>query len=266
MKTIFITGCANGIGKHLAETFVSLNYQVIASDFDLIKLQQNSRLQHSEVLCLKLDVSKAEDWQEAIKKAVEKFKKIDISINNAGVITPNFLSDLSLQEIDLQLNVNLKGVMYGSKFAADAMIKQGFGHIINIASLAGVAPIKGLSVYAASKFGVRGFTLSIANEMKQKGIDVSVICPDLVDTNMLTLQLDYEAANLTFSGSTLSVNDIADAIINRAIKNKEVEILLPKSRGLLAKIGNFFPFLANFLTETLSKKGNKKRLALNNKS
>ncbi len=267
MAVVFITGCANGIGKHLAESFQSLDYQVVATDFDFLKLQENSPSKQKNILLLKLDVTQTSDWQQAIEATKNHFGKIDILINNAGVITPAFLNNLTTQDIDFQLDVNLRGVMYGTKFAADLMLMQGFGHIINIASLAGVAPIEGLPVYSATKFGVRGFTLSVAHEMKKKGIYVSVICPDLVDTNMLTLQLDYEAANLTFSGSkVLTVNDIADAIFNRAIKNKEVEILVPKGRGLLAKIGNFFPSIANFLTENLTKKGNKKRLSMKSKA
>jgi 3-oxoacyl-[acyl-carrier protein] reductase len=262
MPIVFITGCANGIGKHLVERLQSLDYQVIATDIDFEKLQSiqwNSQKIHLE----KLDVSNATNWQEVIERIVRKFGKIDILINNAGVIIPGFVGELTIKDIDFQLNINLKGVMYGTKFAADVMLKQGHGHIINFASLAGVAPIMGLPVYSATKFGVRAFTLAANQELKNQNIHLSVICPDLVDTNMLSLQLDYEAANLTFSGDkVLTVNDIADAVINRAIKNKEVEILIPRSRGFLAKIGNFFPSMATFLTDSLTKKGSQKRLKM----
>ncbi len=262
MPIVFITGCANGIGKHLVERMQSLDYQVIATDIDFEKLKSHG-WDTQKVHLEKLDVSNASEWNEVIERSLKKFGKIDVLINNAGVITPGFIGELSIKDIDFQININLKGVMYGTKLAADLMVKQGFGHIINFASLAGVAPIQGLPVYSTSKFGVRAFSLAIATELKKQNVAVSVICPDLVDTNMLTLQLDYEAANLTFSGNkVLTVNDIADAVINRAIKNKEIEIMIPRHRGLLAKIANFFPSIANFLTETMKKRGNQNRIKM----
>jgi 3-oxoacyl-[acyl-carrier protein] reductase len=266
MQTIFITGCANGIGKHLVEKLQMLDYQVVATDIDFEKLQShqwNPQKVHLE----KLDVSNSSEWQLVIEKCVRQFDKIDILINNAGVIVPSFVGELSIKSIDFQVDINLKGVMYGTKYAADVMLKQGSGHIINFASLAGVAPIQGLPVYSATKFGVRAFSLAAHQELKKRGIHVSVICPDLVDTNMLTVQLDHEAANLTFSGNKiLTVSEIADAVLKRAIWHKEVEILIPKSRGFLAKIGNFFPLIADFLTNSLTKKGNQNRLKIQNNS
>lgn len=262
MKNIFITGCANGIGKHLAEKFLSLDYQVIATDIDIENLEA-IRWNSDKIFTKKLDVTNASDWENATKWAAEKVEKIDVVINNAGIIKPSFVSDLQVKDVDIQLDVNLKGVIYGTKFATDLMLKQGFGHIINIASLAGVAPIAGLPIYSASKFGVRGFTISAAYELKQKGIDVSVVCPDLVDTNMLTLQLDYESANMTFSGNKiLTVDAIFEAIYKRGIIKKELEIMIPTSRGILAKIGNFIPTSGGFLSKIFSKKGNKRRLEL----
>lgn len=262
MKTIFITGCANGIGKFLAQKLLALNYQIIATDIDyesLESIQWNS----DKIFLQKLDVSKADDWKNIINWALTKVEKIDILINNAGVIKPSFVSDLETKDVDFQIDVNLKGVIYGTKFVSDVMLKQGFGHIINLASLAGVAPIEGLPIYSASKFGVRGFSIAAAYELKRKGIDVSVVCPDLVDTNMLTLQLDYESANMTFSGDKiLSVEEIFEAIYKRGIIKKELEIMIPKSRGILAKIGNFFPKTGGFLSEIFTKKGNKRRLEL----
>jgi 3-oxoacyl-[acyl-carrier protein] reductase len=98
---------------------------------------------------------------------------------------------------------------------------------------------------------VRGFSVAIRPELKAKGIDVSVICPDLVDTNMLTEQLDYKAAALTFSGNKpLIVHDIEKVIFNNVLHKKQVEILVPLSRGWTAKLGNLFPSIGFWLTET----------------
>ena len=132
------------------------------------------------------------------------------------------------------------------------------GHIINISSLAGVAPIPGIALYSASKFAVRGFSIALAYELKRENIYVSVICPDAVNTPMLDLQVPYEEASLTFSGSTLEPLDISKLVI-KCLKNKPIEITIPIHRGILAKLGNFFPGLAHILVEPLKKLGRRKQ-------
>jgi 3-oxoacyl-[acyl-carrier protein] reductase len=260
-KTIFITGSANGIGKHLSDVFYNQGHNVVATDFLIDKLKVQTQHWNSEnCLIEELNVTSIENWQNVVQKAIEKFGRIDILLNVAGVITPGFVSDFALKDIDYHIDINVKGVMYGTKIVADEMLKQGTGHIINFASLAGVAPIHGIALYSASKYAVRGFSLAITPELKAKGIHVSVICPDLVDTNMLTLQLDYKAAALTFSGNNvLTVKDIEKAVLHNALKKKQAEILVPLSRGLTAKLGNLFPAVGFWLTETLMKKGLKKQ-------
>ena len=135
------------------------------------------------------------------------------------------------------------------------------GHIINIASLAGVAPIPGISLYSASKFAVRGFSIALGYELKNDNISVTVICPDAVNTPMLDLQIPYEEASLTFSGSTLEPKDISNLIIKSFI-TKKMEILIPTYRGILAKLGNFFPALAFLLINPLKKIGNSRQKEL----
>jgi 3-oxoacyl-[acyl-carrier protein] reductase len=260
-QVVLITGAAKGIGRHLANCFLQKKYQVIATDIDVELLKKgwnlSSNLENTEGMHLeKLDVTKPEEWQMLKEKIKKKYGKLDICINNAGVIAPSFLKDLDVQTIDYQIDVNSKGMMYGTKYAADLMIEQGVGHIINIASLAGVAPINGIAVYSASKFAIRGFSLAVVPELQLYGVHLSVICQDLVDTDMLTLQLDYKASALTFSGKKyLTVEDIEQAVFKRALEKKEVEILVPKGRGLTAKLGNFFPAIGFKLTKILSEKG-----------
>ncbi|MCU0470106.1 MAG: SDR family oxidoreductase [Arcicella sp.] len=263
-KTVFITGSANGIGRHLSEVFYNQGFNVVATDFQMDKLMsQTQHWQSANTLVEQLNVTDSEHWQRVVQKAIQKFGKIDILLNVAGVITPGFVADFSLKDIDYQIDINVKGVMYGTKIIADEMMKIGEGHIINFASLAGVAPIHGLALYSASKFAVRGFSLAVRPELKEKGIQVSVICPDLVNTNMLTLQLDYEAAALTFSGNKpLKVEDMEKAVFHHALGKKQVEILVPSHRGFTAKLGNFFPSIGFWLTETLTKKGLKQQAAM----
>ena len=266
-KTVFITGSANGIGKHLSEVFYSQGFNVVATDFLIEKLIAQTKSWNSEnCLIEQLNVTDIEHWQKVVQKAIEKFGKIDILLNVAGVITPGFVTEFSLKDIDYHIDINVKGVMYGTKIVADQMVKVGSGHIINFASLAGVAPIHGIALYSASKYAVRGFSLAITPELRAKGIQVSVVCPDLVNTNMLTLQLDYKAAALTFSGNKpLTVEDIEKAVFINALQKNQAEILVPLSRGLTAKLGNLFPSMGFWLTKNLMKKGLKKQAMYQNR-
>jgi 3-oxoacyl-[acyl-carrier protein] reductase len=216
----------------------------------ILKLKNSTRY-----LSVRLDITKTAQWKEAVAQSVEKFGKIDVGLNIAGIVIANFLTDIQTDEIDLMVDVNLKGLMYGSKIFGDLMLKQGFGQIVNIASLAGVAPIQGLSIYSATKFAVR--------ELRPKNIYVSVVCPDLVDTKMLNDQLDHEAGSLTFSGDrVLSVQEITQVIIRQAIGQKKMEILYPVYRGFMGRIGNLFPTLGFYVSQFLIKKGNKKRIKI----
>ena len=122
--------------------------------------------------------------------------------------------------------------------------------------LAGLAPVPGLSLYSASKFAVRGYTLAAAHELRDKGIKVTVICPDAVQTPMLDLQVDYEQAALTFSGSrSLTTHDVVSAILNRALVKAPLEITLPSSRGAVSKFASIFPGLSALLLNGLKQRG-----------
>jgi 3-oxoacyl-[acyl-carrier protein] reductase len=139
------------------------------------------------------------------------------------------------------------------------MKKQHSGHIINISSLAGLAPVSGLSLYTASKFAIRGFSLSVAAELKQHGVWVTVICPDLVNTPMLDLQLEYpEEAKLTFSGPSqvLQPEDVVK-VIEQVMNRPRAQVCIPEARGLLAKIAGAWPAVGEWFRKSLEKKGEK---------
>src|SRR5262249_26511003 len=152
------------------------------------------------VLLCKLDVRREDDWDRAMDAAATAFGGIDVVLNIAGALRPGYVHELAAQDIDLHLDVNVKGVVLGTRAAARRMIPAHKGHIINFGSLASLVPVPGLSLYSASKFAVRGFSLAAANELARYGIAVTVVLPDAVATPMLDLQVDYDEAAMTFSG------------------------------------------------------------------
>ncbi len=239
-----VTGAASGIGAHLARELLQRGARVCAADVNTAAMAPLRTLATDDQLLVQsLDVRDPAQWQAIIDAVRSRWQRIDVLMNVAGVIRPGYVHAFSAEDVHLQLDVNSKGVIFGTQAATRAMLEQGSGHIINIASLAGVAPVPGLALYSASKFAVRGFTLAAAFELREKNIRVTAICPDAVQTPMLDQQVNREEAAMTFSGnaSPLTVEDIGRAVFERALPHAPLEITLPLSRGLMAKFGSAFP-------------------------
>jgi len=140
----------------------------------------------AESIGIEADVSNSIEVRNLVKETMKKFGRIDILINNAGVIVYKDFKDTTKKEDDYVVDINLKGTLHCTKEVLPIMIKQKYGRIINISSGAGKTGIPGMSVYSATKFAIVGFTESIADELKKTGIKVYAICPGGVDTRMYT--------------------------------------------------------------------------------
>ncbi len=258
-SVIVITGAASGIGQHMAKVYSRKKYKVVATDRNIDQLKIIFSENEHRIL-IEHDISLTESWKSVLERTLKEFGKIDYLLNIAAIIEPGFIFNIDLSSIDRHMDINAKGTFYGMKIIGDQMVNQGSGHIINIASLAGVAPIYGISLYSASKYAVRGYSLAAAQELREKNIYCTVICPDLVDTPMLDQQLEYDKETaLTFSGSkALTVVDIEKAI-DQAMRTRQLEICVPESRGYTAKIANFLPPISFWLKSQLISKGRANR-------
>lgn len=258
LPVAIITGAASGIGKHWAVALMKEGYRLVLGDIDEAGLAAAfpPRGIPDNVVLQALDVTDVDSWVAIFQTAINAYQRVDYLFNIAGILIPGFIHETEVELIDRHLDVNAKGMMIGTKLAAELMVEQGHGHIINVASLAAIAPVPGLNLYAASKAAVRSFSLSVANELVDKGVAVTVICPDLVDTPMLEVQLDHPEAALSFSGRMrpLTVLDLEKAF-HAAMQDKPLEITLPPSRGLLAKIANMFPATHHLLRRIFMRRG-----------
>jgi 3-oxoacyl-[acyl-carrier protein] reductase len=258
-----LTGCASGIGRHLTGALARNGHRLLATDLDAVALDgaaENEGWNEANVVRRKLDVRSEAEWEAALDAAESELGGVDVLFNIAGFLQPAYVTDFTLRDLDLHLDVNARGTMLGTRAAARRMVEAGSGHIVNIGSLASLAPVPGLSLYSASKFAVRGFTLAAATELRARGVAVTLIMPDAVETPMLEKQIDQEEAALTFSGSRpLTVGDVARVILDHVLPHRPLEVTIPQGRGLLARAANTAPELARVLAPVLLKKGKKRQ-------
>jgi len=259
-KRILVTGCARGIGRDLAQTLIDAGHRVLATDRELGPVQELVAGWPSERgRSRTLDVTSPSQWREAVAAADEAFGGLDVLINVAGVLVPGWFYELEDSAIDLHVDVNLKGVVHGMRAVVPGMLAQGHGHIVNVASLAALAPVPGLALYCATKYAVRGFSLSVALELRDRGIAVTVVCPDAVQTPMLELQREVDAAAMTFSGPrVLTTREVSEAVV-RALEERPLELLLPPSRGWLAKLADLAPGSGRVLAPLLRWQGRRRQ-------
>jgi 3-oxoacyl-[acyl-carrier protein] reductase len=189
---------------------------------------------------------------------VERFGGLDVMWNIAGYLMPGYVTDVAPEVFDMHVDVNVKGVMYACHVGAKQMRKQGHGHIINIASIAGISHVPGLAAYCATKHAVRGFSLALAHELSPHGIHVSVVCPDAVETPMLQMQTKYPEAAMTFGGGRgLTLQEVERALLS-VLAKKPLEVVLPvpgSGRAFASKLSNAFPELAKLGIARVRKQG-----------
>lgn len=260
-EVMVLTGCASGIGLHLAGLLASGGARVVATDIDEAALSaraQERGWDSARVLLRRLDVRSAEDWEGALDAAEQAFGHVDVVMNIAGVLRPAYVQDVRTEDVDLHFAVNVTGTVLGTRSAARRMIPRRAGHIVNFGSLASLAPVPGLSLYSASKFAVRGFSLAVATELREHGVAVTVIMPDAVQTPMLDLQVHYEEAAITFSGDRpLTVDEIGALVVDQVLPRRPLEAALaaPAVRALAARLANTAPAAASVLGPLLTRKG-----------
>ncbi|MGB4074488.1 SDR family NAD(P)-dependent oxidoreductase [Pseudomonas sp.] len=255
---LLITGAASGIAACIAELAVKQGHRVIAADLDEAALQ--SRWQHtSAVVCIKLDVRSQDSWLQLLAQLDEQDCPVDVLINVAGVLRSGRAGELQLGDIELMLDVNVKGVILGTNAVAASMIARGYaGHIINIGSLASLYPTPGTSIYATSKYAVRGFSIAAAGDLKPYGIAVSLVGPGPVKTAMLEQQRGDEKAALTFSGArALEPEEVAQAVLGPVMRTRPLERFIPWHEGVMGKLCSIAPGLFLRIAKGAAERGKK---------
>ena len=193
-KIWFITGAGRGMGVDFAKAALADGNKVIATGRNVSKVK--AALGESEsLLILKLDITNSLEVEEAVKKAVEKFGRIDVLVNNAANFYAGYFEELSAAEIEKQITTSLLGPMNVTRAVLPVMRKQRDGLIITISSTAGLIGFEFGTAYAASKFGLEGWMQSLHAEVAQFGINTITVNPGFFRTELLTDESTYYATN-----------------------------------------------------------------------
>lgn len=189
-KTALVTGASRGIGRAIALYLAELGAQVAvnysSSEQRALEVVEAIKGKGGRAIAIKADVSNPQEVEAMFERVLEEFGDLDILVNNAGITRDGLLIRMKQEDWDAVLDINLKGVYNCSKAAAKIMVRRRKGKIINISSVVGVAGNAGQANYAAAKAGVIGFSKAIARELAPRNIQVNVVAPGFIETDMTT--------------------------------------------------------------------------------
>ena len=218
-KTVIITGGTRGIGKAAALKLASLGANLVinylGNDKAASETKEACKQLGAEILLIKGDVASAEQCEKIAAAALERFGRIDVLINNAGITRDGLLMRMEEKDFDSVINTNLKGTFLMTKAVSRQMLKQRYGRIINMASVVGITGNQGQANYSASKAGIIGLTKSFALEVAAKGITVNAVAPGFIETDMTDAMTDaaIEAAKALIPAKRMgSPEDVAEVI------------------------------------------------------
>jgi short-subunit dehydrogenase len=230
-KIVAITGGARGIGRATATAFATAGAKVAIGDLD-VELAEKAAIDignatGAQVVGLPLDVTQQPSFDQFINDAEAALGPIDVLINNAGIMPTGLLLDEEPSATDRMIDINLRGVITGSRLAARRFAERGHGVIINVASLCGVSAYPGLATYCGTKHAVVGFSEALAAEMGDHGVAVTVVLPGVVRTE---LSAGASVPKWMQPLSTVDPEDVAKAMV-AAVDSGKFRVTVPAPMG-----------------------------------
>lgn len=267
-KVVLITGGTSGIGKALAFAFGREGAKVAISGRNQQNLDQTSQELSAagiDNLAVNADVSVEEQCQRMVQETVQKYSRLDVLINNAGISMRALFEDLDLDVLRKVMDINFWGTVYSTKYALP-YIKQAKGSIVGISSIAGYRGLPARTGYSASKFAMHGFLETLRTELLYSGVHVLLACPGFTASNIRNTAL---AANGQQQGETpreeekmMSAEEVAERILKATIQRKR-DLVMTTQGKLAVWVNKLFPSLADKLVYNVMAKEKDSPLAKN---
>ncbi len=235
-KVVAITGAARGIGLATAKAFLREGARVAISDIDEIALKDVADDLGPDCLGVQADVTDATSLRSFIDAVEDQLGPLDVMVNNAGIMPTGALLDEGEAIARKTMEINVLGVITGTKRALESMVPRGRGVIVTLASMAGETPAPGLATYNASKFGALGFTLATRAEFAPHGIDVVAVLPAFVNTELTSGTTGVAGI------SNVEPEDVADAIVAAVRSSRpRAKVYVPRTAGAIVRTGVLMP-------------------------
>ena len=248
-KSVFITGAASGIGRAAADRFAAEGWFVGLADINLKGAEAAlAEIGADKGLALQLDVRDRKQWDAALAEfAKATGGRLDLLVNNAGIARFGFLEEQSEDDVDLQVDINVKGVIHGARAALEMLKATAGSRLINVASCAGLFGSPQMSVYAATKFAVRGLSQALDAEFARFGVAVATVMPWFVETPILdagAAQSNRTIRDAVKDGSHVvyTVKDAAQVIWD-ASRGQDLEYIVGDMGKRIRFMTRFFPGL-----------------------
>jgi NAD(P)-dependent dehydrogenase (short-subunit alcohol dehydrogenase family) len=244
-KVVAITGGARGIGRATAAALIAQGARVAIGDIDAPLAEQTASELGSGTVGLPLDVTDRESFDTFLTEVENRVGPLDAVINNAGIMPIGPFVDETDVTARRMVDINLHGVIHGSKLALERFMPRGRGHLVNIASVAGKGGFPGGATYCATKHAVVGLSEAIRAEMRKTDIDVSIVMPVVVNTELGSGLQRSRGIKL------VEPEDVANAIVE-ALQTGRVDVYVPRQVGFLMKAAQVLPrSVADFVTKVL---------------
>lgn len=251
-KVVAVTGGARGIGRSTAEAFLAQGAKVAIGDLDAELVAKTAAELDTrpgrKVIGLPLNVTDRASFAAFVSDAEAALGPLDVLVNNAGIMPTGLFADEDPAMTARILDININGVITGSRLATARFAARGSGHLINIASLAGMSGFPGLATYCASKHAVVGFTEALHRELAERGVGVTAVLPGVVRTE---LSAGANTPRWMQAITTVDPEDVAGAIVAAVGRNRPL-VTVPRRLGTLLKAMSVLPYRAQRLAERIT--------------
>jgi short-subunit dehydrogenase len=258
-KVVVITGASSGIGLACAREFSARGYNVVLGARNIQKLteiEKELKLSNSAVLVVQTDVTREDDCKNLIQTTIDKFHKIDILINNAGISMRALFQDVDLKVIRQLMDVNFWGAVYCTKYALPYILRQK-GSVVGVSSIAGFKGLPARTGYSASKFALQGFLDTLRVENLKNNLHVMIVAPGFTTSNIRRTALNEKGQQQGDSpleeGNLMSAEEVALHIYKGIMRRKRTVVLTLQGK-LVVLLNKFWPGLLDVLEYNTMKK------------